>query len=216
MPFDPKPVPSGGLHAAATDRNRGPILDVLRAVLPSTTAGLVLEIASGTGQHAAFFAPAFPALRWQPSDASLPHLESIRAWSAESGATNLLPPLLLDVEREPWPVDRADAILNINMIHIAPWSAAEALFGGAARRLPTGGVLYLYGPFKRGGRHTADSNQRFDERLREEDPRWGVRELDEVTALGTAAGFGVPEVVAMPANNLSVVFHLQSAAAAAR
>jgi hypothetical protein len=99
------------------------------------------------------------------------------------------------------------------MIHIAPWSAAEALFRGAAQRLPTGGVLYLYGPFKRGGRHTADSNQRFDERLRGEDPRWGVRDLDEVTALGTAAGFGVPEVVAMPANNLSVVFRLQSTAA---
>src|SRR5262245_36331214 len=99
MPFDPQPVPSDGLHAAAADRNRDPILDVLRTVLPAT--GLVLEIASGTGQHAAYFAPAFPALRWQPSDASPPHLESIRAWSAASGATNLLPPLLLDVEREP-------------------------------------------------------------------------------------------------------------------
>src|ERR1043165_3294061 len=166
MPFDPTPVPSGGLHAAATDRNRGAILDVLRGVLPAS--GLVLEIASGTGQHAAFFAPAFPALRWQPSDASAAHLESIRAWSAAAGAENLAPPLLLDVEREPWPVAHADAILNINMIHIAPWSAAEALFRGAAQRLPAAGVLSLYGLFKRGGRHTAESNQRFDERLRGE------------------------------------------------
>jgi len=212
MPFDPQPVPSGGLHAAATERNRGPILDVLRDALSPIAAGLVLEIASGTGQHAAFFSPAFPALRWQPSDASAPHLESIRAWSAVSGAANLLPPLLLDVEREPWPVDRADAILNINMIHIAPWSAAEALFHGAAQRLPAGGVLYLYGPFKRGGVHTAESNQRFDERLRAEDPRWGVRDLDDVTALATSAGFGAPDVVPMPANNLSLVFRPAGAA----
>ena len=204
MPFDPTPVPSGGLHAAATERNRGPILDVLRDVLPAS--GLVLEIASGTGQHAAFFAPAFPALRWQPSDASAAHLESIRAWSATTGAENLAPPLLLDVEREPWPIAAADAILNINMIHIAPWSAAEALFRGAARRLPAAGLLYLYGPFKRGGRHTAESNQRFDERLRGEDPRWGVRDLDDVTALAASAGFGAPQIVPMPANNLSLVF----------
>jgi SAM-dependent methyltransferase len=206
MPFDPKPIPSGGLHAAAADRNRGPILDVLRDVL--APSGLVLEIASGTGQHAAFFAAAFPTLRWQPSDASAAHLESIRAWSAASGAANLASPLLLDVEREPWPVAHADAIVNINMIHIAPWSAAEALFRGAARRLPAAGVLYLYGPFKRGGRHTAESNERFDERLRGEDPRWGVRDLDDVTALATSVGFRVPDVVPMPANNLSVVFHL--------
>jgi SAM-dependent methyltransferase len=206
MPFDPTPVPTGGLHAAATDRNREPILEVLRTVLPST--GLVLEIASGTGQHAAFFAPHFPALRWQPSDASPPHLESIRAWSAAAAAPNLLPPLLLDVEREPWPAEvaHAHAILNINMIHIAPWSAAEALFRGAAQRLPAGGLLYLYGPFKRGGVHTADSNQRFDDRLRSEDSRWGVRDLDDVAALATSAGFGAPDVVAMPANNLSLVF----------
>jgi len=203
MPFDPKPVPSGGLHAGATDRNRGPILDILRDVLPSS--GLVLEIASGTGQHAAFFAPAFPGLRWQPSDASAPHLESIRAWSAASGAQNLAPPLLLDVEREPWPVAHADAILNINMIHIAPWSAAEALFQGAARRLPPAGLLYLYGPFKRGGQHTAESNQRFDERLRGDDSRWGVRDLDDVTALASSAGFDEPVVIPMPANNLSLV-----------
>src|SRR5207244_1775622 len=164
------PAPSGGLHAAATERNREPILQVLRDVLPP--AGLVLEIASGTGQHVAFFARELarerPALHWQPSDASEAHLESIRAWSAASGADNIAPAVQLDVERLPWPIARADAILNINMIHIAPWSAAEALFRGAARLLPPAGLLFLYGPFKRGGQHTAESNQRFDERLRGE------------------------------------------------
>ena len=205
MPFfDPQPVPSGGLHAAATERNREPIRQVLERVLPP--AGLVLEIASGTGQHAAFFARAFPALRWQPSDVAPAHLESIRAWSAAAGADNIAPPVVLDVERQPWPIAAADAILSINMLHIAPWSAAEALFQGAARLLPPGGVLYLYGPFKRGGQHTAESNQRFDDRLRAEDPRWGVRALDDVERLGSDAGFGLPEVVPMPANNFSLVF----------
>ena len=193
----------------ASERNREPILAVLKRVFADRRR--VLEIGSGTGQHAAYFAPAFPALRWQPTDASPPHLESIRAWSAAAGAANLLPPLLLDVEREPWPVDEADAILNINMIHIAPWSAAEALFRGAARRLPAGGLLYLYGPFKRGGQHTAESNQRFDERLRGEDPRWGLRDLDDVTALAASVGFEAPVVIAMPANNLSVLFRASTA-----
>jgi SAM-dependent methyltransferase len=205
MPFfDPQPVPHGGLHAAATERNRDPILEVLRGVLPPT--GLVLEIASGTGQHVAYFARALPALRWQPSDPSAAHLESIRAWSAASGANNVAPPLLLDVEHLPWPVAQADAVVSINMIHIAPWSAARALFQGAARLLPVAGVLYLYGPFKRGGRHTAPSNERFDERLRGEDPRWGVRDLDELAVLATSVGFEPAEIIAMPANNLSLVY----------
>ena len=205
MPFfDPQPVPHGGLHAAATERNRDPILEVLRGVLPP--AGLVLEIASGTGQHVVHFARALPAVRWQPSDASAAHLESIRAWSAASGADNIAPPLPLDVERVPWPVAHADAVLNINMIHIAPWSAAEALFRGAARLLPAAGVLYLYGPFKRGGQHTAESNQRFDERLRGEDARWGVRDVDELAVLATSVGFDAGESIVMPANNLSLVY----------
>ena len=204
VPFDPQRVPSGGLHAAATERNREPIVEVLRRVLPP--AGLVLEIASGTGQHAAFFARAFPALRWQPSDVLPAHLDSIRAWTRAAGVDNVEAPVALDVERTPWPIARADAIVNINMIHIAPWSAATALFEGAARALPASGPLFLYGPFKRDGRHTADSNARFDERLRAEDPRWGVRDLGAVQALAAAAGFGPPEIVAMPANNLSLVF----------
>src|SRR5689334_1266598 len=140
--FDPQPTPAGGLHAAATERNREPILAVLQRVLPST--GLVLEIASGTGQHMAFFAAAFPGLRWQPSDPAPAHRQSVAAWTA--GAANVAPAVDLDVGRWPWPVAHADAILCINMIHIAPWSAAEALFSGAGRVLPPAGVLFLYGP----------------------------------------------------------------------
>lgn len=202
--FDPSKSTSGGLHAAATDRNREPILEVLRRVLPRS--GLVLEIASGTGQHVAFFARALPALRWQPSDPSSAHLESIRAWASQSGAENIAAPVSLDVEAEPWPVARADAILNINMIHIAPWSATEALFRGAARLLSSPGLLFLYGPFKRDGRHTAEGNQRFDERLRGEDPRWGVRDLGDVEAVAAIAGFLAPEIISLPANNLALVF----------
>jgi SAM-dependent methyltransferase len=202
--FDPPPAPSGGLHAAATERNRGHILEIFRRVLPP--AGVVLEIASGTGQHVAFFARELPALRWQPSDPSPAHLDSIRAWTAASRTDNVAAPLRLDVEILPWPICEAEAILNINMIHIAPWSAAEALFHGAARLLPPAAVLFLYGPFKREGRHTAESNARFDERLRSEDSRWGVRDLHDVQAVAAAAGFGAPEVIAMPANNLSLVF----------
>jgi len=202
--FDPEQVPAGGLHAAATERNREPILEVLRRVLPA--AGLALEIASGTGQHAAFFAGALPALRWQPSDPSPLHLDSIRAWVAAAGADNVADPVALDVESWPWPVTQADAILNINMIHIAPWSAAVALFQGAARVLPASGVLFLYGPFKREGQHTAESNQRFDERLRAEDSRWGVRDLADVQRVASSSGFLAAEVIPMPANNLSLVF----------
>lgn len=205
MPFfDPPPGPAGGLHAAATERNRQPILDVLRRVLPPT--GLVLELASGTGQHAAYFASALPGLRWQPSDASPAHLASISAWSATAETDNIASPLLLDVERGPWPIAAADAILNINMIHIAPWSSAEALFLGAASVLSAAGVLFLYGPFKRDGQHTSDSNRRFDERLRAEDPRWGVRDLADVESAAAGAGFLLAEIVPMPANNLSLVF----------
>jgi SAM-dependent methyltransferase len=205
MPFfDPSAQEGGRLHAASAERNREPILEVLRRVLPPT--GLVLEIASGTGQHVSFFAQALPALRWQPSDPSPAHRESIRAWSATAGGDNIAEPVALDVEEWPWPVAKADAIVNINMIHIAPWSVTEALFRGAARVLPAAGVLVLYGPFKRDGQHTAESNQRFDERLRAEDPRWGVRDAGDVAVAASAAGCLAPEIVAMPANNLCLVF----------
>jgi SAM-dependent methyltransferase len=191
-------------HAPATARNRDPILAVLRRVLPA--AGTVLDIASGTGEHAAYFAPRFPALVWQPSDRDPANLPAIAGWAAASGAANLRPPLALDVGQDDWGIDAAAAILCINMIHIAPWPAAEALMAGAARRLPPGAPLYLYGPYKRDGAHTAPSNAAFDADLRRRDPAWGVRDLDDVTRLAALSGLELDEVVAMPANNLSVIF----------
>jgi hypothetical protein len=190
--------------APATARNREPILAVLRRVLPAS--GTVLEIASGTGEHAAHFAPYFPALTWQPSDADADNLASIAAWAAASGAANIRPPILLDVTAPDWGVEGVAAILAVNMIHIAPWAAAEALMAGAGRRLPPGAPLYLYGPYKRGGQHTAPSNEAFDADLRRRDPAWGVRDLDDVVRLAAKNGLDLAEVVAMPANNLSVIF----------
>ena len=191
-------------HAPATARNRAPILAVLKRVLPPT--GTVLEIASGTGEHVAYFAPNFPGLLWQPSDRDPANLPGIASWTAASGAANIRPPLLLDVEQTDWGLEAADAILCINMIHIAPWSAAEALMAGAGRLLPPGGPLYLYGPYKRGGAHTAPSNAAFDADLRRRDPSWGVRDLDDVVRLAATHALALNEVVPMPANNLSVVF----------
>jgi SAM-dependent methyltransferase len=191
-------------HAPATARNRDPILAVLRRILPA--AGTVLEIASGTGEHAAYFAPHFPALVWQPSDRDPRSLAAIAAWATASGAANIQPPLALDVSHDDWRIDAAAAILCANMIHIAPWSAAEGLVAGAGRLLPPGGPLCLYGPYKQGGAHTAPSNAAFDADLRRRDPAWGVRDLDDVTRLAGAHGLVLDEIVEMPANNLSVVF----------
>lgn len=189
-------------YAPATARNRMAILEVLRGVLPPQ--GTVLEVASGTGEHAAFLAPAFPRLTWQPSDPNAAARASITAWT--SGLPNVQPPLDLDAAATDWPISRADAILCVNMIHIAPWAATLGLLAGAARLLPPGGPLYLYGPYKQGGRHAAPSNAAFDDSLRASDPSWGVRDLDDVTEAAGRTGFGRPEVIAMPANNLSVVF----------
>jgi SAM-dependent methyltransferase len=202
--FNPQPTPEGGLHAPATQRNREPILEVLRRVLPKE--GLVLEISSGTGQHAAFFAEGLPGITWQPSDPSPAHLQSIEAWLQSTGAANLLAPVFLDVLSKRWPLSQAAAIVNINMIHIAPWEACEALMTGAAAILAPGAPLFLYGPFKRNGEHTSESNAAFDARLRNDDPRFGVRDLADVKAVAQRAGFRLQEVVEMPANNLSVVF----------
>jgi SAM-dependent methyltransferase len=185
-------------------RNRVPLLAVLRRVLPSQ--GLVLEVASGSGEHAAYFAQALPSLLWQPTDHGEQALASILAHRAAAKALNLLAPLDLDVTSAHWPVERADAVICNNMIHIAPWAAAEGLMAGAGRVLPAGGLLFLYGPFRVEGRHTADSNREFDEWLRAENPSWGVRDLDEVAALAARQDLSLTETVAMPANNLSVVF----------
>ena len=188
----------------ACERNKQPILDVLSDCLPKT--GFVLEIASGTGQHAAHFAAAFPDVAWQPTDADPMMRESVAGWRAEAGLPNLRAPLALDVTAETWPVAAADAIVCVNMIHIAPWRAAEGLMAGAGRLLPDGGVLYLYGPFKRDGRHTAPSNERFDAMLRGQDERWGIRDLGDVEAEAARHGLRLETTVQMPANNLSVVF----------
>ncbi|MBY0320541.1 MAG: DUF938 domain-containing protein [Reyranella sp.] len=191
-------------HAPATVRNRQPILDVLQRHLPAE--GLVLEVASGSGEHAVHFAANLPQLVFQPSDPDHEALASIDAWAETSGLTNIRPALALDAEAAAWPVERADAVLCCNMIHIAPWTAAVGLMAGAARVLPDRGLLYLYGPFRRDGRHTAPSNEAFDCDLRRRDPTWGVRDLEAVTALAMADGFAAPEIVEMPANNLSVIF----------
>jgi SAM-dependent methyltransferase len=193
----------GARSAPAAARNRDPILAVLRRVMPAT--GTALEIASGTGEHAVHFAAALPGLTWQPTDPDGDALASIAAWRERANLPNLLPPLRLDVMASPWPVERADAMVCINMIHIAPWRAAEALVAGAARVLAPGGLLFLYGPYKEGSRHTAPTNAAFDADLRARNPEWGVRDLDEVCAMAAEQGLAFEERVAMPANNLSVI-----------
>lgn len=198
-------------RSPSAERNREPILAVLREALPAT--GRVLEIASGTGQHAICFARAMPGLDWQPSDADAGARESIAAWVAHEGLANVRAPLALDVHQPDWGVDTLDAVVCINMIHISPWSATQALFAGASRRLAEGGVLYLYGPYKRGGAHTAPSNDAFDQQLRARDPAWGVREMEAVVALGASVGLACDEPVEMPANNFSLVFRKRSGAA---
>jgi len=192
------------LIAPAVARNREPILAVLRDVL--STPGTVLEIASGSGEHAVYFASVFPHLVWQPTDPDAQARASIAAHAAQVRLPNLLVPLELDAAAAVWPVARADAVVSINMIHIAPWSATEGLMAGAARLLPAGGPLYLYGPYREHGQHTAPSNAAFDESLKARDPAWGVRDLDEVTALAAHHGLALERTVPMPANNLSVIF----------
>ena len=197
-PSDPR------LYHPHVARNREPILDVLRRALPAR--GLVLEVASGSGEHAAFFANGLPSVSWQPSDMDAKALASVAAFQANSGAPNLLAPLRLDVTAAQWPIERADAIVNCNMIHISPWAACEGLIAGAERILPVGGILYLYGPYRIDGRHTAPSNEEFDANLRGRNAAWGIRDLGEVTALATRHGLTLVETVQMPANNLSVIF----------
>ncbi|MFC5392864.1 DUF938 domain-containing protein [Bosea vestrisii] len=190
--------------APATQRNRDPILAVLREVLPAQ--GLVLEVASGSGEHAVHFAAAFPNLTFQPSDPDPAALASIDAWASESALPNLRPAIRLDAMAPRWPVTQADAILCINMIHISPWAATEGLVRQAGQLLPAGGPLYLYGPYRQHDVPLAASNAVFDDSLRRRNPKWGLRELEAVAELARAAGFGEPAVTAMPANNLSVVF----------
>lgn len=190
--------------APATERNRDVILDVLRRTLPAT--GLVLEIASGSGEHAVHFAANLPDLVFQPTDPNPEALASIAAWIEAAGTRNVRPPIQLDVCQPFWPIANAAAIVCINMIHISPWEATLGLLSGAAAILPAGAPLYLYGPYIRAGVETAPSNLAFDRSLRERNPAWGIKRLDDVAAAARSAGFAGPDVTEMPANNLSVVF----------
>jgi SAM-dependent methyltransferase len=191
------------LYFAAAARNRQPILDVLQEHLPPR--GLALEVASGSGEHVVHFAQACPDLVFQPSDPDPAHRASIDAWAAALGLANVRPAIDLDAMAPTWPVAAANAVLCSNMIHIAPWAATVGLVRGAGRIVPPGGVLYLYGPYRRGGRHTAPSNAAFDASLRAQHTAWGVRDLEAVADLAAAEGFAAPIVVEMPANNLSLV-----------
>lgn len=185
-------------------RNREPILGVLREELPDS--GLVLEVASGTGEHAVHFAEALTQLTWQPSDPSPDARASIAAWREAEGVPNLLAPLQLDAASDIWPITQADAMVCINMIHISPWQATEGLMRGAGRVLPSGAPLVLYGPYRRAGHPLEPSNAAFDESLKARDPRWGLRELEAVAQCAEANGLALSRVVEMPANNLMVIF----------
>lgn len=195
----------GKRHAPATARNRDVIAQVLRETLPST--GLVLEVASGSGEHVVHFARLFPALRWQPSDPEPAALGSIEAWTGEAALANIAPPIALDATTsDAWPLSAADAILCINMVHISPWEATLGLLRNAATLLPSGGPLILYGPHFREGTETAPSNLAFDESLRSRDPQWGLRWVHDLEAAARAEGLALDRIVEMPANNLSLIF----------
>ena len=190
--------------APATQRNREAIASVLRDILPAK--GVVLEVASGTGEHVVHFAAAFPDLTWQPSDYDPAGLASIGAWSSESGLPNILSPLRIDASAADWPMTRAEAIICINMAHIAPWEASEGLFAGAARLLAPGAPLYLYGPYREAGVTTTQSNEAFDVSLKARNPAWGLRSVEQMNALAAHSGFALEARVEMPANNLSLFY----------
>lgn len=195
-------------HSPAAKRNAVPIIEALRDVLP--TSGVLLEIASGTGQHALRFAEAFPRLTVQPTEGDPERVAAIATRIGVGGPPNLREPLVLDAASRSWPVERANAIICINMVHISPWDATLGLLDGAAAILPEGALLFLYGPFIRKGIETASNNLAFDADLRRRDPRWGLRDLGVVTADARARGFGDPHVQDLPANNLAVVFRTRS------
>ncbi|MFC6788301.1 DUF938 domain-containing protein [Methylobacterium komagatae] len=197
------------LTAPAVARNRDAILAILTRVLPDS--GTVLEVASGSGEHAIYFARALPHLVWQPSDPEPAALRSIAAHGCLAALTNLNEPMVLDAAAPDWPLASAEAVLCINMIHIAPWSAAKGLMAGAGRLLSDGAPLVLYGPFREDGRPTAPSNEAFDADLRARDPRWGLRLLGEVEVLAALHGLRLTERVEMPANNLTLVFRKAAA-----
>lgn len=204
-------VPAGALHAPHSLRNREPILAVLKRFLAGAHA--VIEIGCGPGEQAPFFAAALPHLDWLPADIDAAAMASAAKWREASGLTNVLAPLCLDVTRHPWALPAGfspDAIVSINMLHIAPFAASEGLFAGAGRILPAGGTVFLYGPFKVEGMHTAPSNAVFDQNLRARDPAWGIRDIEAIIALARSNGLVHRETVAMPANNHGAVFVKES------
>ena len=197
--------PAGARTSPSTARNRQPILEVLAARLPISAR--VLEVASGAGEHAVFLAEALPAVHWQPSDPDPTARESIAAWRAHAGLRNLAEPLAIDAaDSATWPSEPVDAIVCINMIHISPWASAEGLMAAAGRLLTPGGKLFLYGPYVEAHVPTAPSNLAFDESLKSRNPAWGLRNLADVAALAADSGLALVERIAMPANNLVVVF----------
>ncbi len=201
------PDPSSAQHSPAAERNRAPILAALQQLLPAQ--GRLLEIAAGTGQHAVHFAAGLPGWHWQPTDPSPAALASIAAWASATPSPGLQPPLLLDVLQQPWPLpaDRAfDAVFCANMLHIAPWACCAALMHGAAARLAPAGQLITYGPYFVQGEPAAPGNTHFDADLRARNPAWGVRWLHDVQAQAAQAGLNLAERLAMPANNLLLVF----------
>jgi hypothetical protein len=196
--------PEAKRHAPATARNRDAIADMLSGILPAS--GTILEIASGTGEHIVHFAGAFPHLLWQPSDHDVLGLESISAWSAEAGLPNLLPPVLIDASAPDWPVARADALLCINMVHISPWAATVGLLRNAARALGPSQPLCIYGPFRQRDVPLAESNAAFDASLRQQNPEWGLRFVEDINQTAGENGLRLDQIVEMPANNLLLVF----------
>lgn len=203
-PFYEDTMDKGQLSAPAALRNREPIAGVLRDWLPAS--GLVLEVASGTGEHAAYFAELFPALEWQPSDIHGASLQSIRAWKRETRLANVRDPILLDASSGTWPIEHADAVLSTNMVHISPWSAALGLLDGAERLLDPGAPLILYGPWLSDEIETAPSNLEFDSDLRRRDPEWGLRKVEDFAAEARRRGFDFADRRQMPANNLMLLF----------
>lgn len=204
----PVATPSGALASASSTRNAGPIRELLGRILPRR--GRVLEVAAGSGQHAATFAAAFPGLEWTPADPSAEARASIAAWTEASSLPNLQPPLALDAtDPASWPAGEFDAILCINMVHISPWAATEGLMRLAETRLTPGGLLYLYGPYRETGTPLAPSNADFDESLKARSPDWGLREVEAVTRLAEDAGLNFIERVEMPSNNLSLIYQRQ-------
>jgi hypothetical protein len=201
------PSPGNRPVSPSAERNKGPIADVLKRILPAD--GKVLEISSGTGQHVVHFAREMPGLTWQPSECDEPSLKSIKQWMAAEALPNILTPLRLDVTELPWRAGPATAIICLNMIHIAPWPAAEGLIRGAEMTLGQGGILFLYGPYRRHGVPTSPSNEAFDAHLRSRNPEWGLRHVEDVGRYAMLHGFGPPEICEMPSNNLSVIFRKQ-------